>query len=297
MACHSLLQGTTLCQTSPPWPDRLGWPHTARLSLTESDKAVVLGSDWLVFCDYGFSVSALWCPLAAPTVLLGFLLPRTWGISSRLLQQSAAAAPYLGWGVPSHGRPSWPWTGSSSSQPSSAPQPPLLGGGAALPAAAPDLRGVVVRRTAAPDLRRGVAPLGAPALSQPDALGRRPDLGRGVAPHSHASARVDTPISLCFCGCWCISPEYSLLFMPAACLLIFQDLPQKISHPLCIAFLNAFRYGYYDSSLYLFVALFPQQLKLLEGSHCIVPVKSPMLSRRMLWGEWSAHITHSPPEL
>ena len=31
-------------------------------------------SDWLVFCDYGFSVSALWCPLAAPTVLLGFLL-------------------------------------------------------------------------------------------------------------------------------------------------------------------------------------------------------------------------------
>ena len=53
--------------------------------------------DWLVFCDYGFSVSALWCPLATPTVLLGFLLPWTWGISSRLLQQSAAAAPYLGW--------------------------------------------------------------------------------------------------------------------------------------------------------------------------------------------------------
>ena len=23
-------------------------------------------SDWLVFCDYGFSVSALWCPLATP---------------------------------------------------------------------------------------------------------------------------------------------------------------------------------------------------------------------------------------
>ena len=31
-------------------------------------------SDWLVFCDYGFSVSAFWCPLATPTVLLGFLL-------------------------------------------------------------------------------------------------------------------------------------------------------------------------------------------------------------------------------
>ena len=51
------------------------------------------------FCDYGFSVSALWCPLATPTVLPEFLLPRTWGISSQLLQQSTAAAPYLGWGI------------------------------------------------------------------------------------------------------------------------------------------------------------------------------------------------------
>ena len=56
-----------------------------------------------IFCEYGFSVSALWCPLATPTVLLGFLLPWMWGISSRLLQQSAAAAPYLGRGVS-------PWT-------------------------------------------------------------------------------------------------------------------------------------------------------------------------------------------
>ena len=36
-----------------------------------------------VFCEYGFSVSALWCPLATPTFLLGFLLAWTWGISSR----------------------------------------------------------------------------------------------------------------------------------------------------------------------------------------------------------------------
>ena len=34
-------------------------------------------------------------PLATPTVLLGFLLPWTWGTSSWLLQQSTAAAPYL----------------------------------------------------------------------------------------------------------------------------------------------------------------------------------------------------------
>ena len=61
-------------------------------------KAVVLWSDCLVFCDYGFTVSALWCPFATPTVLLGFLSPWTWGLSSRLPQQSTATAPYLGRG-------------------------------------------------------------------------------------------------------------------------------------------------------------------------------------------------------
>ena len=109
----------------------LGWPHTSWLSFIELDKTVVLWSDWLVFCDYGFSVPALWCPLATPTVLSGFLLPWTWGISSRLLQQSAAAAPYLGGGVSSHGRLSWPWMWSNSSWPSCTPQQLLLGTGVA----------------------------------------------------------------------------------------------------------------------------------------------------------------------
>ena len=121
VVCHSLLQWTTFCQTSPPWPTRLRWPHMTWLSFIELDKAVVLvWFDWLVFCDYGFSVSALWCPLATPTILLGFLLPWAWGISSRLLQQSAAAAPYLGRGLSPHRRPSWPWTWNSSSRPSCA---------------------------------------------------------------------------------------------------------------------------------------------------------------------------------
>ena len=88
VVCHSLLQWTTFCQTSPPWPNRLGWPHMAWLSFIELDMAVVLWSSWLVFCDYGFSLSALWCPLATPTVLLGCLLSWTCGISSRPLQQS-----------------------------------------------------------------------------------------------------------------------------------------------------------------------------------------------------------------
>ena len=41
VSCHSLLQWTTFCQTSPPWPVHLGWPHTAWISFNELDKAVV----------------------------------------------------------------------------------------------------------------------------------------------------------------------------------------------------------------------------------------------------------------
>ena len=45
----------------------------AWLSFIDLDKSVVLvWLDWLVFCEYGFSVSALWCPLTTPTI---FLLP------------------------------------------------------------------------------------------------------------------------------------------------------------------------------------------------------------------------------
>ena len=108
VVCHSLLQWTTFCQSSPPWPVRLGWPHTAWLSFIELDKAVVHVSDWLVVCDCGFSLSDLWCPLSAPTVLLGFLLPWAWGISSWLLQQSTAAPPCLGRGVTPLSHCLWP---------------------------------------------------------------------------------------------------------------------------------------------------------------------------------------------
>ena len=41
VVCHSLLQWTTFCQTSPPWPARLGWPHMAWFSFIELDKAVI----------------------------------------------------------------------------------------------------------------------------------------------------------------------------------------------------------------------------------------------------------------
>ena len=119
--CPSLLQWTTFCQNSPPWPDQLGRPHRACLTLSELDKTVVIvWLDWLDFCDSGFSVSVLWCRLATPTVLHGFLLPWTWGISSCVLQQSAATAPNFGRGMSSHCHHSWPWTWNSSSSPSCA---------------------------------------------------------------------------------------------------------------------------------------------------------------------------------
>ena len=46
VVCHSLLQWTTFCQTSPPWPVCLGWPHTAWLSFIELDKLWSMSSDW-----------------------------------------------------------------------------------------------------------------------------------------------------------------------------------------------------------------------------------------------------------
>ena len=41
VVCHSLLQWTTFCQTFPPWPTHLGWPHIAWLSFIELDNIVV----------------------------------------------------------------------------------------------------------------------------------------------------------------------------------------------------------------------------------------------------------------
>ena len=67
---HILSDVSTM--TCPSWVV----PHRAWLSFIELDKTVVLvWLDWLVFCEYDFSVSALWCPLGIPTVLLGFLFP------------------------------------------------------------------------------------------------------------------------------------------------------------------------------------------------------------------------------
>ena len=92
MVCHSLLQLTTFCQTSPPWPTHLGWPHMAWLNFIELDKAVVCVIRLASFLWVWFQCI---CPLMPsyntyhPTWVS---LTWTWGISSQLLQQSAAAA-------------------------------------------------------------------------------------------------------------------------------------------------------------------------------------------------------------
>ena len=107
---HVLSDLSTMTRRS--WVAPQAW-----LGFIELDKAVVLvWLDWLVFCEYGFSVSALWCPLATSTILLGFLLPWAWAISSQLLQQSTTAAPYLGRGVSPYRRCSWPSMWDSSSR-------------------------------------------------------------------------------------------------------------------------------------------------------------------------------------
>ena len=86
----SLLQWTTFCQTSPLWPAHLGWPHTAWLSFIELDQAVVCVIRLTSFLWLWFQCVCPLMLLATPTILLGFLLPWTWGISSRLLPQSIA---------------------------------------------------------------------------------------------------------------------------------------------------------------------------------------------------------------
>ena len=90
VVCHSLLQCTTFCQTSPPWPVCLGWPQKAWVSFIELDNTVVHVIRLLAVSECGFSLSALWCPLSVPTILHGFLLPWTCGSSSQPLLHHAA---------------------------------------------------------------------------------------------------------------------------------------------------------------------------------------------------------------
>ena len=91
--------------------------------------------------------------LLSDALLLGFLLPWTWGIfffimclfvclfvCLQLFQQNAAALPYLARGVSPHDAHADPEHDVAPFGPPSTAQPPLLGRGLLFSAAAPDLR-------------------------------------------------------------------------------------------------------------------------------------------------------------
>ena len=120
VVCHSVLQWITFCQTSPPWPTHLGWPHMAWLSFIELDKAVVhvirlVSFLWLWFqCVFPLMPSHItyrftWISL---TLDVGYLFMAAPAKHSRCSLPWTKGSP--------HCRPSWSWTWSSSSQPSCA---------------------------------------------------------------------------------------------------------------------------------------------------------------------------------
>ena len=117
VVCHSLLQWTTFCQTSPPWPICLGWPHMAWISFTELDQAVVHVIRLASFLWLWFQCV---CPLMPShnTYLL------TWVSLALDVGYLFMAAPAkhsrcpLPWReVSPQSLPSWPWMWSSSSRP------------------------------------------------------------------------------------------------------------------------------------------------------------------------------------
>ena len=57
---HSLLQWTTFCQTSPPWPARLGWPYTAWLIVS-----FMLVHTHLVPQDFSPLWKTWWCSVVS----------------------------------------------------------------------------------------------------------------------------------------------------------------------------------------------------------------------------------------
>ena len=130
VVCHSLLQWTTFCQTSPPWPACLGWPHTTWLSFIALDKAVVrvirlTSFLWLWFqcvCPLMPSRNTYRLTWVSLTLDVGYLF------MANAAKRSHCSLPWMR--VSPHGRPFWPWTWSSSSQPfcaGTATTPRMLG--------------------------------------------------------------------------------------------------------------------------------------------------------------------------
>ena len=78
-ADHILSELSTM--TRPSWVAL----HCMAHSFIELDKAMVHVIRLVSFLWLWFQSVALWCPLSVPTILLGFLWPWVWGLSSRPL--------------------------------------------------------------------------------------------------------------------------------------------------------------------------------------------------------------------
>ena len=120
VVCHSLLQWTTFCQTSPPWPSCFGWPHMAWLSFIELDKAVVhvirlTSFLWLWFqcvCPLMPSCNTYCLTWVSLTLDMGYLF------TAALAKRSRCSLPWTRGN--SSGLPSWSWTWGSCFRPSCA---------------------------------------------------------------------------------------------------------------------------------------------------------------------------------
>ena len=129
MVYHSIFQQMTFCQTSSPWPICLGWPHTAWLSFTELNRAVVhvirLASClWLWLqsvCPLMSSISAYNLTWVSLTLDEGYFLTAVppdleHGIAA-LGPPAPMQPPLLGRGVAPLGSRPWPQVWGSSSWP------------------------------------------------------------------------------------------------------------------------------------------------------------------------------------
>ena len=97
----SLLQWTTFCQTSPPWPIHLGWSHTAWLWVRQAVVSVIRLASclWLWFQSV--------CPLM-PSLSAYHI---TWVSLTLDVEYLFMAAPAK------HSHRPWPWTWGSFSWP------------------------------------------------------------------------------------------------------------------------------------------------------------------------------------
>ena len=127
MVCHSLLQWTTFCQISPPWPAHLGWPLRASLSFIELDKALVrvirlISFLWLWFqcvCPLMPSLNTYYLTWVSLTLDIGYFFTAAPAKHSCYSLLWRRVSPHRGPSWPVVGLLLWPQAWSSSSWPPS----------------------------------------------------------------------------------------------------------------------------------------------------------------------------------